>query len=77
MRDVLATGLDPFHTSAIHVSTLDALTCGADDDLAAAEQKMKDAHKSHIVVIGGEYGKTYLGLVTLGTSASAHGATAA
>jgi CBS domain-containing protein len=75
LRDVLATGLDPFHTSAVHISTIDALTCGADDDLSAAEQKMKDGHQSHIVVIGGEFGKTYLGLLTLGaTPPAAHAA---
>lgn len=72
LRDAVATGLDLFHTSVKHVANLDVLTCGADDDLSAAEQKMKDAHANHIVVVGGESGKAYLGLVKLGVSAGAH-----
>jgi CBS domain-containing protein len=72
VRHAVATGLDVFLTAVRHVANLEALTCSADEELSAAEQKMSDAHQTHILVVGGETGKTYLGLVTLGAGATPH-----
>jgi CBS domain-containing protein len=62
----VAHGLDVFHTSVIEVATHDVLTVGPDEDVSVAEQKMKDAKRSRIVVMGGgELGKDYQGVISL------------
>jgi CBS domain-containing protein len=67
----MAHGLDAFHTPVTEVTTTTVLSCTADDDTSVAEQKMKEHHRSRVVVVDAE--NKLAGLLTLSDLAAKKG----